>query len=137
MKTPLIVVLVAAAALACAKQPSAKIDAPNIVEKTGVVEMTPQEARPGAEAAYAQFIDVRTSEEFAAGHAARARNIPLDELPNKLDTLEKSEPVYLICRSGVRSKKVAELLVQNGFKQAISIAGGTDAWSAAGLPMSQ
>ena len=99
--------------------------------------MAPQEARAGTEAAYSQFIDVRTRDEYASGHAARTRNIPLDELPGKIDTLEKNEPVYLICRSGVRSRKAADLLAENGFRQAISIAGGTDAWVAAGLPMSQ
>ena len=97
--------------------------------------MSPAEARPKVEAAYAQFIDVRTKAEYDGGHAYRARNIPLDELETSLDKLEKSEPVYLICQSGGRSKKAAEMLVDAGFPQAINIEGGMTKWEAEGLPM--
>lgn len=120
---------------ACNRPPTARQDPAHVASKPGVSEISAKEAKPSVEAAYAQFIDVRTKEEFAEGHAARTRNIPLDELAGKLDLLEKNEPVYLICRSGSRSKKAAELLADNGFKQAITIAGGTEAWQAAGFPM--
>lgn len=121
--------------VACEGAPTKKIDSPEIVKTSGVSEISPEQARPAVEAAYSQFVDVRTPEEYAAGHAYRTRNIPLDTLMANLDKLEKNEPVYLICRSGSRSKKAAQILVDNGFPQAISIAGGTDAWKAAGLPM--
>ena len=117
----------------CESAPTRKTDSPVIVTKMGVSEITPEQARPGVEAAYSQFIDVRTPEEYSSGHADRARNIPLDTLMTNLDRLEKNEPVYLICQTGRRSKQAAEMLVQAGFPQAISIAGGTDAWRAAGL----
>ena len=99
--------------------------------------MSPEQVKPAVEAAYAQFIDVRTPEEYASGHAYRTKNIPLDQLPANLDKLEKNEPVYLICHSGNRSKKAAQMLVDAGVPQAISVAGGTEAWKAAGLPMAQ
>jgi rhodanese-related sulfurtransferase len=123
--------------LGCQTAPTKKTDSPVVVTQQGVSEITPQQARPGTEAAYSQFIDVRTREEFAGEHANRARNIPLDELMTSLDKLEKNEPVYLICKSGRRSKIAAEMLVKEGFPQAISIAGGTDAWKEAGLPMAK
>lgn len=110
------------------------IDSP-VAVKAGVSEMSPAEALPLVEAAYSQFVDVRTPEEYESGHAVRTKNIPLDTLAASLDTLEKNEPVYLICRTGARSKAAAKILMDNGFKQAISIAGGTEAWKAAGLPM--
>jgi len=119
----------------CRSTPTKKTDEPSIVKSAGVSEISPAEARPAVEAAYSQFVDVRTPEEFASGHANRTRNIPLDTLVANLDKLEKNEPVYLICRTGSRSKKAAEILVDNGFPQAISISGGTEAWQAAGLPM--
>ncbi len=78
---------------------------------------------------------MRTPEEFAAGHADRARNVPLDMLASNLDMLEKNEPVYLICRTDNRSSQAAKMLVDAGFKQAIVIKGGTEAWKADGLPM--
>lgn len=135
MRLAVLAIAIAAAFAACTSRPAPRTDSPQIVSKPGVSEITPAEARPGVEAAYAQFIDVRTPEEYAAGHAARTRNIPLDDLAANLDKLERNEPVYLICHSGNRSKKAAEILVDHGFRQAISIAGGTEAWQAQGLPM--
>jgi rhodanese-related sulfurtransferase len=139
MKSILIVILALAAFtfVGCNRAPSAKSDSPVITTKTGVVEMSPEQVRPAVEAAYAQFIDVRTPEEYASGHAYRAKNIPLDQLSANLDKLEKNEPVYLICHSGNRSKKAAQQLVDAGFPQAISVTGGTEAWKSAGLPMAQ
>jgi rhodanese-related sulfurtransferase len=120
-------------------QPAQKrtTDSPVIVQMQGVSEITPAAAQPGVEAAYSQFVDVRTPEEYAAGHAYRARNIPLDTLAANLDMLEKNEPVYLICRTDNRSRKAAQILVDAGFSQAIVVVGGTEAWKAAGLPMGE
>lgn len=130
----LIIATLSFAAMSCTRVPVRTTDSPPVAG-TGVIEMSPAEARPKVEAAYSQFIDVRTKEEYDGGHAYRARNIPLDELPASLDRLEKSEPVYLICHSGSRSKKAAQILTDAGFPQAISISGGTAQWEAEGLPM--
>ena len=65
------------------------------------------------------------------------RTSQLDQLLGNLDKLEKNEPVYLICHTGNRSKKAAQMLVDAGFPQAITVAGGTEAWKAAGLPMAR
>ena len=121
----------------CQTAPTKKTDSPVVVTEKGVTEISPAQARAAVEAAYSQFIDVRTPEEYAAGHAYRARNIPLDQIAANLDKLEKNEPVYLICQSGRRSKQAAEILVDAGFTQAISIAGGTTAWKEAGFPMAE
>ena len=98
-------------------------------------EVLPSEAQTAVSKAYSQFVDVRSPEEYAAEHADRARNIPLDSLAANLDRLEKNEPVYIICRTDNRSKQAAKILVDAGFKQAIVVTGGTVAWKAAGLPM--
>ena len=101
-----------------------------------VNDISPTEALPKVQAAYSQFIDVRTSEEYAAGHANRAINIPLNELANNLDRLERNEPVYVICQTGRRSKEAADILSKSGFKWVFSVTGGTTQWRAEGLPMS-
>ena len=100
-----------------------------------VNEITPNEALPRVQAAYSQFVDVRTPAEYSGGHAVRAINIPLNELPDKLGRLEKNEPVYVICQSGRRSKEAADILKQNGFKWVFNVTGGTIEWTARGLPM--
>ena len=53
----------------------------------------------------------------------------------KLDTLEKNEPVYVICQTGNRSKKAADILKNAGFNNVLNVTGGTVAWQTAGLPM--
>ena len=77
----------------CQSRPLGQTDSPPVVTKTGVSEIAPEQARPAVEAAYSQFVDVRTPEEYAAGHAYRARNIPLETMMANLDKLEKNEPV--------------------------------------------
>jgi rhodanese-related sulfurtransferase len=106
---------------------------PNVA--SDIKEVSPVEAQAAVSKAYAQFIDVRTPEEYGGGHAARSVNIPLDTLAGSLDRLEKNEPVYLICQSGNRSKKAAVLLKDAGFNNVLNITGGTTAWQAASLPM--
>jgi len=106
---------------------------PNVAAE--IKEVSPSQAQAAVSKAYSQFIDVRTPEEYSGGHAARAVNIPLDALMSRLDTLEKSEPVYLICQTGNRSKKAAEALKEAGFNNVLNVTGGTVAWQAAGLPM--
>ena len=100
-----------------------------------VNEIVPGDALPYTQAAYSQFVDVRTRDEYSTGHARRARSIPLNELRANLDRLEKNEPVYLICQSGRRSKEAAEILKESGFKWVFNVTGGTDEWTAQGLPM--
>ena len=106
---------------------------PNVA--SDIKEVSPADAQTAVSKAYSQFIDVRTVEEYSGGHAARAVNIPLDLLTAKLDTLEKNEPVYVICQTGNRSKKAADILKNAGFNNVLNVTGGTVAWQTAGLPM--
>jgi rhodanese-related sulfurtransferase len=100
-----------------------------------VKEISPAEAKPLVENRDAQFIDVRTEAEYAGGHAPGAMNFPLDKLAGELGKLDKTKPVYVICQTGRRSKEGAQILTGAGFAQVFSIAGGTSAWTAAGLPV--
>ena len=80
-----------------------------------------------------QFIDVRTPEEYKGGHAPKAENFPLDELENLTAKLDREKPVYVICETGRRSQKGAEILQKNGFTDITNIQGGTSGWIAAGF----
>jgi len=100
-----------------------------------IKEVSPVEAEAAVSKAYSQFVDVRTPDEYLAGHAARAVNIPLDTLPSNLDRLEKNEPVYLICESGGRSQQAASLLKNAGFNNVLNVKGGIAAWRQGDLPM--
>lgn len=100
-----------------------------------IKQITVAEAKQAVDVKDVQFIDVRTKEEYAGGHAPKAVNFPLDDLENNLGKLDKDKPVYVICQSGRRSQKGAEILQKDGFKSLYNISGGTSAWEGAGYPM--
>lgn len=81
-------------------------------------------------------VDVRTPEEYAGGHVPGAVNLPLDALGARMDELgaHRDGEVYLICQSGRRSARAAELLSAAGYT-AVNVEGGTAAWRAAGHPV--
>ena len=63
----------------------------------------------------AQVIDVRTSAEFASGHAACSKNIPLDRLQDRLGQLDRKLPILVCCATGSRSAFAKNLLERAGF----------------------
>ena len=81
----------------------------------------------------AVLIDVSEPEEFAQGHAAGARNVPLNSLQGAKELpSNKQLPVVLICPSGARA---AGELRKLGHERAIALAGGLRAWREANLPL--
>ena len=56
-------------------------------------------------------------------------HIPMDQIPQRLDELDASQPVVCICHHGVRSAQVVAFLLQRGHPRAYNLAGGLDAWS--------
>ena len=64
----------------------------------------------------ALLLDVRTKEEFKAGHVKGSINIPLTEIPHEYRKLNKDNPIIAICESGVRSAQVVRLLNSKGFQ---------------------
>jgi rhodanese-related sulfurtransferase len=75
----------------------------------------------------AYVLDVREDDEWAAGHVPTAHHIPLGQLESRIDEVEDGSRVFVICRSGVRSQKGADILFNNGI-DAVSVAGGTMGW---------
>jgi rhodanese-related sulfurtransferase len=83
----------------------------------------------------AVVLDVREPFEWTAGRAANAVHVPMGRVPDSLGRLPTSAgPLPVICRSGARSAQVAAYLVAHGI-DAVNVAGGTQAWAAAGKPM--
>ena len=81
------------------------------------------------------FIDVRSGDEYAFGHAQGAVNMPLDAFSEAdVARLKQNKEVYVICQSGGRSSTATKALIASGVN-AINVEGGTSAWQAAGLPM--
>lgn len=85
-------------------------------------------------------IDVRTPAEFESKHIASSHNIPLDQLPvytNEIAELARQAPVLLICQSGTRARKAAEVLQCVPVSSLSILDGGIAAWEKAGKPYKQ
>lgn len=79
-------------------------------------------------------IDVRTPDEFRQEHVPGAIDVPLEQLGQRIGELPEARPLVLICASGHRSARGADLLTERGVP-AVSVEGGLEAWKAAGLPV--
>ncbi|MCK0112221.1 rhodanese-like domain-containing protein [Ornithinimicrobium sp. F0845] len=83
----------------------------------------------------AVVVDVREDNEWHAGHAPNAIHVPMGSVPESLDALpDTDETIPVICRSGGRSDRVVQWLVQQGF-DVVNVDGGMRAWAAAGKEM--
>ncbi|WP_417428352.1 rhodanese-like domain-containing protein [Halpernia sp.] len=63
----------------------------------------------------AQIVDVRTETEFNGGHIRNSKNIPLQNLSQNLNQLNKNKPIITCCASGMRSASAKSILEKNGF----------------------
>ena len=82
------------------------------------------------------LIDVSEPEEFAKGHVAGARSIPLGQLEgHKSLPSNKALPLVLVCPTGARASRAAGILRKLGYDKAQALAGGLKAWREANLPV--
>jgi len=76
-----------------------------------------------------QLIDVREALEYEIARIDGARLIPLGEIAERIDELERDQPIFVHCHSGQRSAQAVGLLQQRGFSNVYNVEGGIDAWS--------
>lgn len=95
--------------------------------------VTPAEATTLLERG-AILLDVREDHEWRAGHAPKARHIPLGRLATGQRELPAGRPIVTVCRSGGRSARAAGLLASSG-REVANLRGGMSAWAASGLPV--
>lgn len=75
------------------------------------------------------LLDVREPWEFDICRIENSINLPMGQIVNKLDELDKNLQYIVICHHGVRSLQVAMYLSRNGFTNIINLQGGVDAWA--------
>jgi rhodanese-related sulfurtransferase len=80
------------------------------------------------------ILDVRQPEEWNEAHIPDSTLIPLDQLSNRLNELPKDQEIVVVCRSGNRSAQGRDILLQAGFTDVTSMAGGLNQWKVAGYP---
>jgi len=101
----------------------------NAVNSTQAVQMINQR--------HAIVIDVRPADQFAAGHIAQARNIPLDELEQKAAALPKNKPLIIVCDMGRHAGRAAAKFKSLGHADVAMLEGGLRAWTQGGLPLTR
>lgn len=74
------------------------------------------------------YLDVRTPMEFKAKSIKGFKNIPLDQIPKRLNQIPKDKEIVLFCQSGSRSSSAARVFRKNGYENIINVSGGMGAW---------
>jgi rhodanese-related sulfurtransferase len=82
----------------------------------------------------AQLIDVRADHEWEASRIAGATHLPLPELPQRLDEIDKDRQVVVYCRGGNRSSMATDALTDAGY-DAVKLSEGIVGWSEEELPL--
>jgi rhodanese-related sulfurtransferase len=75
------------------------------------------------------LLDVREPNEFHYAHIADSVLIPLNQIPARLNELDKQQAIVVICHHGMRSQQAALYLEHAGFSDIANLQGGIDAWS--------
>jgi rhodanese-related sulfurtransferase len=122
---PIFLIILSFVILSCNGQTSKKIET---IEAKAFAEKIAATKNP-------QILDVRTPEEFTAGHIDNAKNVNWlgDSFVAGAEKLDKTRPVFVYCKSGGRSQKAAEKLQELGFTNIYQLDGGILKWDAAGL----
>lgn len=80
----------------------------------------------------AVLIDVRESHEYRSGHAPGAKHISVQVIERRLGEIPKERQIVVMCQSGMRSQRAADILSRNGY-QVLNVSGGMIGWQRAGL----
>jgi len=110
---------------------------PTIVRARGAGAVSPAEAVQMMNQRHAVVIDVRPAEQFATGHIAQARNLPLDELEKRAEALPKNKPLVVVCDMGRAAGRAATKLKSLGHAEVAVLDGGLRAWTQGGLPLTR
>ena len=101
--------------------------------------LSPDDFEAKALKADVQLIDVRTPDEYKAGHITNAKNINFyaADFKDQMEKLDKSKAIAVYCGVGGRSGKASTILTQLGFKTIYDLQGGMSAWKAKGKKVSR
>jgi rhodanese-related sulfurtransferase len=75
------------------------------------------------------LLDVREPAELAVAAVADTLNIPMGQIPGRLEEIDRSKTIVVMCHSGMRSMQVGGFLAHQGYERVVNLDGGIDAWS--------
>lgn len=140
MKRILVAVLLAAALTAgcTAAQPKPAAQSAQAAQQP-MVNITPADLQKLLQGSGKQplVVDVRTPEEYAEGHIAGAKLVPLQTIETDIKAIAKDQEIVLVCRSGNRSAQAYEILAGMGYKNLKNMTGGMTEWQKIGAPVTK
>ena len=101
-------------------------------EKAQYADTSVQQAKEMIDKGDVFILDVRTQEEYNAGHIRNSTLIPVQDLGKRLNEVPRDREILVYCRTGGRSTAASEILVNNGFTQIYNMKGGITEWTKAG-----
>ncbi|MGI8957875.1 MAG: rhodanese-like domain-containing protein [Chthoniobacterales bacterium] len=107
--------------------------------KKQVTEISPNDAAHEAGCGAATLIDVRSDDDWKAGHARGAKHLNRGEIEVEIEEQvpDLDQRIICYCGGGSRSALVVESLQKMGYRNVRSMAGGFRAWRGAGLPFAE
>ena len=102
----------------------------------GVKHISPENAFKELQDGNAIMIDVREEDEYMIEFLSLndVHHLPMSSIMDNLKNIPDDKPIIVICRGGVRSTKIANMLNRSGFVNSVNLDGGLIAWKAKGLP---
>lgn len=94
-----------------------------------VRHLSPERVESMARSGQALVVDVREGSEYRSGHIPRSKHISLGQLLQRLREVPKDKTVVVVCRSGSRSSRAAEMLMEAGYRNVYNMSGGMQRWS--------
>lgn len=110
---------------------------PAIGRGAGAGGLTPHNAVLLMNREKAVVVDVSETEEFAAGHVVGSKNVPVNQLEQRLAEVVKNKtvPLILVDPNGARAKRAVGVAKSLGYEKAQALGGGLAAWKEANLPL--
>ncbi|WP_203363231.1 rhodanese-like domain-containing protein [Bacillus sp. REN10] len=100
----------------------------NMIPAKGIRHISTDDLKQELKAGNKQFIDVRTPSEYKGHHVKGFQNIPLQQLASRVNELDRNKEVVVMCQSGMRSQKAAQLLKKKGFTNVTNVQDGICSW---------
>lgn len=120
----------------------AAFSAGSIITSMGIKQsykhLTPEQFKTNLSSGKYILLDVRTADEYSAGHLKNARQTDYyqtGQFSDYLDSLDKNAGYLIYCRTGIRSGKAMQIMQDKGFKDISDMTGGYNAWVAENLPV--
>ncbi|WP_428087072.1 rhodanese-like domain-containing protein [Candidatus Thioglobus sp.] len=94
-----------------------------------MLDLTPQALVAHLKLNKPLLLDVREQWEWDKCHFDEARLLPMGQIMNSIESLDKTQEIVIICHHGIRSMQVARYFESIGFAKIINLKGGIDAWA--------